>query len=67
MKTIAHSVILLTAENHSLQKANKALSKHQRAKKTCVCQGGTLTVEDAQDILTQKDAEEQVACNRHEN
>jgi hypothetical protein len=47
MKAIAHSVTLLTAENHILQKANKALSKHQRAKKTHVCQENTLTVENA--------------------
>jgi hypothetical protein len=46
---------------------NMGFSKRRRAKKTRVRQGGALTVEDAQDILAQKDAEEQVACDRREN
>ena len=50
----------MTAENRILRKANKALSKRRRAKKSRVRQGGTLTIEDALDILAQKDAEEQV-------
>ena len=59
---------LLTTETHTLWKANEALSKRWWAKKTCVCQGGALTVEDVQDILAQKDAVEQVAqdiCENH--
>lgn len=44
----------------TLRAANEALSKHRRAKKTCIRQGGTLTIEDAQDIITQKDVDEQV-------
>jgi DDE superfamily endonuclease len=67
IEVMAHSVTLLTAENRNLQKANEALSKRRRAKKTRVRQGGALTVEDAQDILAQKDAEEQVARDRREN
>jgi len=43
----------------TLRAANKALSKRRRAKKTRVCQGGALTIEDAQDVLAQKEAEEQ--------
>jgi hypothetical protein len=50
---------LLLAEVRILRAANKALSKRRRAKKTRVRQGGALTVEDAQDVLTQKEAEEQ--------
>jgi DDE superfamily endonuclease/helix-turn-helix, Psq domain len=57
---LAHEVTLLTAENRSLRKANEALSKRRRAKKTRVRQGGALTVEDARDILAQKEGEEQV-------
>src|ERR1700677_764086 len=66
IEVMAHSVTLLTAENRNLRKANEALSKRRRAKKTRVRQGGTLTVEDAQDILAQKDAAEQVARERRE-
>ena len=50
----------MTAENRILRKANEALSKRRRAKKSRIRQGGTLTIEDTLDILAQKDAEEQV-------
>jgi hypothetical protein len=53
-------VTLLIAENRTLRVVNEALSKRQRAKKTRVCQGGTLTIEDVQDIIAQKDIDEQV-------
>jgi hypothetical protein len=56
---LAHEITLLLAEVRILRAANKALSKRRRAKKTRVRQGGVLTVEDAQDVLTQKEAEEQ--------
>jgi hypothetical protein len=57
---LAYEVTLLTAENRSLRKANKALSKRRRAKKTRIRQGGALTVEDTRDILAQKEVEKQV-------
>ena len=50
---------LLSAEVRTLHKANEVLSKRRRAKKTRVRQGGALTIEDAQDVLAQKEAEEQ--------
>ncbi len=56
---LAHEMTLLSAEVRMLRAANKALSKRRRAKKTRVRQGGALTVEDAQDVLAQKEAEEQ--------
>jgi hypothetical protein len=55
---LAYEVTLLTAENCILRKTNKALSKCCRAKKNHVCQGGILTIEDAYNILAQKEAEE---------
>jgi hypothetical protein len=42
-----------------LRAANEALSKRRRAKKTRVCQGEALTIEDAQDVLARKEAGEQ--------
>jgi hypothetical protein len=51
---------LLSAKVHTLRAANEALSKRQRAKKTRVRQGGVLTVGDAQDLLAQRDVDEQV-------
>jgi hypothetical protein len=57
---LAHENTLLTAEIRTLRKANEALSKRRRAKKTRVRQGGALEVEQAGDIVAQKEAEEQV-------
>jgi hypothetical protein len=67
IEVLAHSVTLLSTENHTLQKANEALSKRRRVKKTRVRQGGILLVEDAQDILAQRDAREQAAQDRHKS
>jgi hypothetical protein len=66
-QALAHSVTLLTAEVRTLQKANEALSKRRRAKKTRVRLGGSLTVEDAQDTLAQKEVQEQVERETREN
>jgi hypothetical protein len=57
---MAHEMTLLSAEVRTLRAANEALSKRCRAKKTRVRQGGALTVEDAQDMIAQKDVDEQV-------
>ncbi len=51
---IMHQVTLLRTEVSSLRKANEALSKRRRAKKTRVQLGGSITVQDAQDLLAQK-------------
>ena len=56
---LAHEMTLLSAEVRILRQANEALSKRRRAKKTRVRQGGVLTIEDAQDIIAQKEAEAQ--------
>jgi hypothetical protein len=48
---VMHQVALLQAEVSSLRKANEALSKRRRAKRTRVQLGGSLTVQDAQGLL----------------
>jgi hypothetical protein len=50
---VMHQVALLQAENASLRKANEVLSKRRRAKRTRMQLGGSLAVQDAQDILGQ--------------
>jgi hypothetical protein len=55
---------LLQAEIRSLRTANEALSKRRRAKKTRIRQGGVLTVEDAHDILSQTEVDEQIRRDR---
>ena len=52
--TVMHQVALLRTENASLRKANEALSKRRRAKRTRVQLGGSLAIQDAQDIVGQE-------------
>ena len=52
---VMHQVALLRSEVSSLRKANEALSKRRRAKRTRVQLGGSLTVESAQEALGQGD------------
>jgi hypothetical protein len=59
-KAIMHRLALLEADNAKLRKANEALSKRRRAKRTRVQLGGSLTMQDAEDLLVQKDVDEQV-------
>ena len=58
-KAIMYEVAFLRAENSTLRKANKALSKRQRAKKTRIQRERTLTVQEAEDLLEQRDINEQ--------
>ena len=48
---VMHQVALLRSENAALRKANEALSKRRRAKRTRVQLGGSLTLQDAMDLL----------------
>ena len=64
---IMYEVALLRVEVSSLRKANKGLSKRRRAKKTRVRLGGSLTVQDAQDLLDQRAVSEQVAQETRQN
>ena len=50
----------MTAEVCTLRQANEALSKRRRAKKARIRQGGALTVEDAHDVLAQREVGEQI-------
>lgn len=55
-----HLVALLKDRVTLLEEANHTLSKHRKARKTRVRQGGSLTVQDGRDLLDQKDVEQQV-------
>lgn len=57
---LAHEVTLMSAEIRTHRAANEALSKRRRAKKNRVREGGTLIVEDALDILSQQEVDNQV-------
>lgn len=64
---MAHQVTLMQKEIRDLRAANQALSKRRRAKKTRVRKGGALTIEDAQDIIAQKEANTMVALDKKKN
>ena len=51
---VMHQVALLRSENAALRKANEALSKRRRAKRTRVQLGGSLTIQGAQEALGQE-------------
>ncbi|ELQ41143.1 hypothetical protein OOU_Y34scaffold00300g4 [Pyricularia oryzae Y34] len=53
LESIAHRTTLLEAENRSLRKANEALSKRRRAKKTRIRKAGSCTVHE---IITKSSA-----------
>ena len=55
-----HEVVLLRSRVASLKEANQTLSKRRRAKKTRLREGGSLTRQDAQGLLDQKEADEQL-------
>jgi len=57
---VMHQLALLRAENQRLRTANEALSKRRRARKQRLRQGGSLTVQDAQDLQGQRDIEVQI-------
>ena len=54
-KAIIHEVALLYIKVLTLYKANKALSKCRRAKRTCIQYRGILTVQDIESLLGKQD------------
>lgn len=62
-----HRMALLQAEVTELREANSIISKRRRAKKTRVRLGGSLSIQDAEDIQAQKDVERQVQQETPEN
>ncbi|EYE90008.1 uncharacterized protein EURHEDRAFT_417866 [Aspergillus ruber CBS 135680] len=57
---------LMEAEIHELQAANEALSKRRRAKKTRLRKGGSLSIQEAQELGDQMEVEVQLkaeTCN----
>jgi len=62
-----YRMALLQAEVAELQEANTVISKRRRAKKTRIRQGGSLNVQEAEDLQDQKDVELQVRQETREN
>ena len=60
-KAIMHKVALLRTEVSALRKANEALSKRRRAKRTRIQRRGTLTAQDVEELQVQQDIGRQEA------
>jgi hypothetical protein len=58
--TLMHQIVLMKDRIRDLEEANYTLSKCHREKKTRIRQGGSLTVRDAQDVIDQRDVDQEV-------
>ena len=58
--TIMHQMVLMKDRVSQLENANRTLSKRRRVKKTRLREGGTLTIEDAKDLIDQKEIVQQL-------
>jgi len=54
MQAVSHRILLLEAEVQTLQEANEALSKRQRAKRTRLKDGGAINGSQAREIMAEK-------------
>jgi hypothetical protein len=61
-KAIMHENALLRAENKDLRQANEILSRRRRQKRTRLQKGGTMTVEEAREVINQMDVNTQVVA-----
>ena len=57
---IIHQVTIILGENESLQRANEVINKRRRAKKLRLQFGGSLSQQDAQDLLDKNSIAEQI-------
>ncbi|KFZ24510.1 hypothetical protein V502_01011 [Pseudogymnoascus sp. VKM F-4520 (FW-2644)] len=60
MSKMAHELVLLQAELKDVRAANEVLSKQRRAKKTRLRQGGSLSFQEAEDLLAENEVDEQI-------
>jgi len=65
IEILAYKITLLTTKIQILRKANEALSKRRRAKKTRIQQGDIFTKEEATEILDKREAEKQVELDKY--
>ena len=59
-KQMAYEIALLRSEVSNLREANEKLSKRRRTKKKQVRKGGSLSIEEVKDILSQRDVDSQL-------
>jgi len=61
-KAVMHKVTLLRAELRNLRDANEILSRRRRAKRTRLQKGGTMTIQEASQVIDQMDVDTQVVA-----
>jgi hypothetical protein len=61
-KAVMYEVTLLRNEIQNLRDANEILSRRRRAKRTRLQKGGTMTVEEASQVIDQMDVDTQVVA-----
>ena len=59
---MAHSIVLLRDQISALEKANQAATKRKQRKKKRIQKQGTLTKAEGQEIIAQKEIDQQVEC-----
>ena len=67
MEQLAHTVTLLQQEASDLRKANEVLSKRRRAKKIQLRKGGSLTIGDEEDLISQEEVDKQISRDKRGN
>ena len=60
MSKMAHKLVLLEAELKDVRTANEVLSKRRRAKKTRLRQGGSLSFQEAEDLVAAEEVNTQI-------
>ena len=63
---VMHEVALLRARVAELEEANSTLSKRRRAKKTRIRNRGTLSIEEAKDLIEQRALKDQLRSEKRE-
>jgi hypothetical protein len=59
---VMHEVVLLRDQVRNLEEANRILSRRRRAKRTRLQKGGSITVQDASQVIDQMDVNTQVVA-----
>jgi hypothetical protein len=67
MSKMAYKLVLLEAELKDIQTANKVLSKRRRAKKTRLQQGGSLSFQEAEDLVAVEEVNTQINAEVKDN
>jgi hypothetical protein len=62
---MAHELVLLQAELKDIRAANEVLSKRRRAKKARLRQGGSLSFQEAEDLVAENEVDKQIREETH--